>query len=1284
MTSSSSARKRSLSKSGAAASTDDDTAADKKTLVLLRALLQDHEKRTGQSVLHTATTLHSTEHLGWATALLERCCALDKKKSLLRQVLLARDTESGYTPLHWAIYQGNLSMLLLLLRAGCCCCRSDQQQEEEQQQPLRTSSLTQRPMALLQGDSSSSSNNNNNTRMSPAAPNNKKRPSRGSFHQANHNNLPLLSEMMQATDHEGNTPAQLLALQQRSELRQCRAQLPRILLEKESQPNHQRQQRLRRGRGNSFHLPLPDDDEQNEFHVLSRSYTGMRQRQQQQQQRNPLQEEEEEVVVPAHGTTTTTTTTTTRRRHYGCEVLTYGRAHHCALGVAVNQQHAVLRPQRVLAFGLLLQNNVDSLDSGGGAVAVAAATHHTLVVTATGQLYAFGLGKGGRLGTGNELPCSLPVPVRWSPQQRQVVVAVAAAENHSLCATQCGEVYCWGSNRFGQLGTTTSSTSTADNNNNSCVPRRVENLRTVPCVAVAAGEKHSVALSQRGEVYVWGENAAGQLGTNRRSGTHKVQRVEALWNNARPGIAIAASAKTTMVLTVPGSTGLPVHAIYSWGHGSHVPSRVVLEPNVDPVAIACARYHYAAVTADGRVYTWGLHQDALGTNSHHHHHHHNKSPVGKPQLVTGLLSQKAVAVAASEHHTAVVTDTGALFTWGATTGKNILGHEGVRWQPDPKRVPGVQRAVGVSVAKEHTILLVGTSFPPIPSMPYGTSLELLAARQVATHVDLFNVVLVAVMANRFENAFLKEYCAEFIRRNLDGILNVCQKSVMNTFLTEQLAAATMRQDRDGVYHPLLLEVLNPNEPKSIRLDEMIETDEWLQACEALAETEMAQRLMRQASQKRPVPPRTLVRGESASSRCLELTTDMNLETKELARSKEARLSKEIRAIRKRLSQIAKLGARAEATLSPEEEEKLSRKSQLEADLKAFEPAFDAVRRKVEELCLAESKTTPNEKPCEADGKNSSEKPPASTSSTSIRCDDCKVTCTDQKNFQMHVSGRKHRNRLAQVADEEKKQAALSMMADQQRQRLQGNLKPEPVANPPNIWNRRRSKAQPKFNLPPPPIPVPDSIACSSVSQRPAAPSLLDIMATEENTKATPANRQKKRADDPISLPPGSLPRMKSPPWASAPVVDTASPASASFSLGDFIPTPAEVKPSPLPGSWASPKAHGAKNASAVKFSEIQQAEQELKEKADNTFSPNGKWFIERRERAGSFREIEESAEKEREHRLLVEEQLRIEQQIQAELQRKVKASSKRKTRRRKAKQADEANEHTRSKGSTAT
>jgi alpha-tubulin suppressor-like RCC1 family protein len=139
----------------------------------------------------------------------------------------------------------------------------------------------------------------------------------------------------------------------------------------------------------------------------------------------------------------------------------------------------------------------------GSAVAVAAATHHSLVVTSKGHLYAFGLGKGGRLGTGNENHCPLPVRILGALEKRQVV-AVSAAENHSLCVTSDGSVFAWGQNGFGQLGIPKTASSSASSEQK-FLPQRVEALRQSFMVMVAAGDRHSMALSRNGEVYTWGK-----------------------------------------------------------------------------------------------------------------------------------------------------------------------------------------------------------------------------------------------------------------------------------------------------------------------------------------------------------------------------------------------------------------------------------------------------------------------------------------------------------------------------------------------------------------------------------------------------------------------------------------------------------------------------------------------------------------------------------------------------------------------------------------------------------
>ena len=676
-----------------------------------------------------------------AKCLLERCRALDEEMTTMNyhhqphhaattqtnngqpkrwqeRFLLQANKESGYTPLHSAIVEGNLSAILLYLQYPV--------HHYVQQQYVTA------PIAILQ-----------------AAP---------GLHQ---------TEVCRAVDAEGLTPLELLGKLQMSKLHQCRTELSRHALPVIPHSHRGGPSRHNQQRSLSFELPRDEDEEISFPRLLPESH------------RHVLEEEslEDNSTSPVSSDEESSCT-------YGFEVVTFGRPHHCALGVisgnmegtTSGQDHPVAstcRPQRVQEFAQ------ERVLREGSAVAVAASTHHTLVVCRNGHLYVFGLNKGGRLGLGDDCPQQCPLPRRVMALKRRRVVAVAAAENHSLCVTSDGMVWSWGNNQFGQLGDSgTSGSSSNCPATSRSTPKPVEDLKQVPCSAVAAGERHSVALSQRGEVYVWGNNGAGQMGVARRTGNQKVQRVTSLWSSGssqqpcKVALAISAADQSTLVLTAPVPGMVQVNSVYWFGHGNHVPMKVQFETGgnsnlsttsfssygggmtrsrrlINPVAIACAKYHNAAITSDGRVYTWGTSSESLGRSGSGGTSPSHRVTVS-PQLVSGMLPENgggfAVAVSASEQHTAVVTNTGALFTWGVARGKTAMGHEGVRWQPSPKRVPGVHRAVSVAVAKEHTVVLIGTIFPSIPRTLGFQSLELLSAQTVVTYVDLFNVVPILIMA----------------------------------------------------------------------------------------------------------------------------------------------------------------------------------------------------------------------------------------------------------------------------------------------------------------------------------------------------------------------------------------------------------------------------------------------------------------------------------------------------------------------------------------------------------
>lgn len=82
------------------------------------------------------------------------------------------------------------------------------------------------------------------------------------------------------------------------------------------------------------------------------------------------------------------------------------------------------------------------------------------------------------------------------------IVAVAAGNKHCLALRSDGTVWAWGNNEHGQLG---NGTTTKSNKS-----LQVKGLTNV--IAIAGGKNHSVALKRDGTVWAWGLNDQGRLG----------------------------------------------------------------------------------------------------------------------------------------------------------------------------------------------------------------------------------------------------------------------------------------------------------------------------------------------------------------------------------------------------------------------------------------------------------------------------------------------------------------------------------------------------------------------------------------------------------------------------------------------------------------------------------------------------------------------------------------------------------------------------------------------------
>ena len=153
-------------------------------------------------------------------------------------------------------------------------------------------------------------------------------------------------------------------------------------------------------------------------------------------------------------------------------------------------------------------------------IKVACGGFHTLALTSDNDLYGFGGGCYGELGQGvfadSATPKQIIVPGDTQKQEDEdfeldlylqeapVIKSIAAGGHHSMILTSKGKVFMFGFGSHGQLGLKTTS--------NVCRPTLVKDFSGKVITSIAAGWNHSLALTQLGDLYVCGNGVYGQLG----------------------------------------------------------------------------------------------------------------------------------------------------------------------------------------------------------------------------------------------------------------------------------------------------------------------------------------------------------------------------------------------------------------------------------------------------------------------------------------------------------------------------------------------------------------------------------------------------------------------------------------------------------------------------------------------------------------------------------------------------------------------------------------------------
>ncbi|XP_008462805.2 uncharacterized protein LOC103501089 isoform X1 [Cucumis melo] len=446
---------------------------------------------------------------------------------------------------------------------------------------------------------------------------------------------------------------------------------------------------------------------------------------------------------------------------------------------------------------------IDSLH-GSSIKLISASKFHSVAVSACGQVYTWGFGRGGRLGHpdfdihSGQAAVITPRQVIFGLGSRRVR-AIAAAKHHTVIATEGGEVFTWGSNREGQLGYTSVDTQPT--------PRRVSSLRS-KIVDVAAANKHTAVVSESGEIFTWGCNREGQLGygTSNSASNYTPRVVEYL--KGKVFSRVAAAKFHTICLGVDGE-------VYTWGHRLVTPRRVVIARNLKKsgntplkfhrmkrlhvVNIAAGMVHSMALTDDGAIFYWDSSDADL-----------------RCQQLYSLCGRDVVSISAGKYWIAAVTSVGDVFMWDGKNGKDK--------PPAATRLHGIKRATSVSVGETH-LLIVGSLYHPAYHVngnkisknhsssgtdelheldedlmfhDIDSAIESSTSPKVATElhcvpslkslcekvaaeslVEPRNAIQLLEIADSLEANDLRKHCEDIAIRNLDYIFTVASQAIAN-------------------------------------------------------------------------------------------------------------------------------------------------------------------------------------------------------------------------------------------------------------------------------------------------------------------------------------------------------------------------------------------------------------------------------------------------------------------------------------------------------------------------
>lgn len=315
---------------------------------------------------------------------------------------------------------------------------------------------------------------------------------------------------------------------------------------------------------------------------------------------------------------------------------------------------------------------------------VSAGHNFTYMRDANSMLYAWGSDTGETLGNGpGNSPSNVPIRVQIASNVSLVGKSYGGVGN-GLAILPSGEVWGWGVNNSGQLGTGSTDTQPVPSPMKDATGATIGNA-----VMVTNGVGHALVLQADGHVLATGLNPG--------DGTSAFRTYAAPVPGLTSVVSIASGGAASYAVKDDGT-------VFAWGDlgdgtaaGSDLHTTPVQIAGLANIVDVAAGYYFAiALDSSGAVWSWGVNANGqLGDGT--------TTTRLVPAKITGLSGVKSIA--AGIEHVLVIMNDGSLRVWGRGANYRLgLGDQSNRLAPTP--VPGLSSVIAVAGGNAHSLAVL--------------------------------------------------------------------------------------------------------------------------------------------------------------------------------------------------------------------------------------------------------------------------------------------------------------------------------------------------------------------------------------------------------------------------------------------------------------------------------------------------------------------------------------------------------------------------------------------------